>query len=416
MFSINSRRISLYVVLGLFFSLLAWAALTRVDVAVNFDGSVRPVGNVVVVQNFISGVVEEIRVSEGDYVKAGEVLVRLDASDSKIELARLEHKIRLKETRLDRLGRQRMRESEFEFREEWDIKEYKHEDALLKSALSAFEDEMAVLKTELNAARQELAMIPKEISSAGSAVKLAEKKMALAERLFSLGYEGELALLNAEADYQAAVLAFDTLESEKGLLERNVELLAGRMSALEAAFEKEVVSEISEVIDQLRELKSELEIVTSDLSKHDVRSRTSGLVSRLAVENEGQYLTQPETLLEIIPEGVSLAFEGRVAVADIGKVYKGQPGKVVLSNMDIRTQPPIGVQVSAVGLDVQTDERSGMSYYPVTLEFEIRDNQAVVEIATGVEGRGFLLVGERSMLAYLMEPITERLFAVLMEQ
>ena len=64
---------------------------------------------------------------------------------------------------------------------------------------------------------------------------------------------------------------------------------------------------------------------------------------------------------------------------------------------------------------MQTDERSGLSHYPVTLKFMASDVARVAEISTGVEGRGFLLVGERSMLAYLMEPITEKLFSVLSE-
>ena len=416
MFFLNSPRLGFYFLAFLFVSLTIWVSITVVDVSVPFEGKVRPLGNVVVVQNSISGVIKNIIITEGELVDQHQTLLELDSSDISVKIKRLRDQIGFQSIRLARLEHQRRTDIEFLYKRTWDVSEFESERDMLLAEVAAYQEERLNLSRKLEALDQQLAIFPNEFASVKAMVELSEKKLDMTRKLMQLGYEGELAFLDAQADLRNALFQMDEAESKAADLARQRELVEGEVKSLRASFERSTISAITESRMTLRDLKSELEIAETDFSRHQIRATVSGVVSRILIENEGQSVSEPETLVEIIPREVELAFDGRIGVADIGKVYVGQAGKVMLVNMDLRQRSAIDVEVIAVGLDAQTDDRSGQSFYSVTLRLLASEPQLVSEISAGVEGQGFLAVGTRSTLAYILEPITQQFFGALGER
>jgi HlyD family secretion protein len=138
---------------------------------------------------------------------------------------------------------------------------------------------------------------------------------------------------------------------------------------------------------------------------------TSGVVNALAVHTIGGVVTPAETLMEIVPDSDELQIEARLPLNDIDHVHAGQQALVKFSAFNQRTTPQLNGVVSFVSADATRDRQTNATYYTVrvTLPGKERRRLGTLQLVSGMPTEVFLQTGSRTMMSYLLKPITDQL-------
>ena len=141
-------------------------------------------------------------------------------------------------------------------------------------------------------------------------------------------------------------------------------------------------------------------------------SPLDGIISKVFFKNTGEVVAQASTLGELIPKGRPLIFAAKLKPGDILEVTPGQETLITLSNMDTRTEPPIVGKVAHVEKNSRLDDNFGR-YFQVEIEFYNPTKPEL--IVPGVDGSASILLGKRTVIEYILEPIFSSLRGVLSE-
>ena len=424
----NHTRLGLVACLLLVGSSGAWAALASLAGAVVASGYFVVESYVKKVQHPEGGVVGEILVREGDTVSAGDVVMRLDATQSKASLdmvrkrlnellarqARLQaerddlERIRFSETLL---GQQRRGDLEaasaidsetrlFEFRKASRegqkaqlaerILQYRHEIEGLRAQEEAYREGSQVLRQEITA----LADLRRQ--GAVSDQRLNSLKTELAT------FGGEL---GEKIAYQAQIAGRIT-ETRLGILQIDQDLKTEVSREL-----REVQGDIGEYVE--RRIASE-----DQLKRIDIVAPQSGVVHQLAVHTVGGVVTRADPIMLIVPNSDLLSLELRISPKDIDQVQPGQKAMIRLSAFNQRTTPELIGHVARVAADLSTDEQTGLAYYLVRLSVDPDERQKLTDLTlvAGMPAEAFVQTGERSALSYLLKPLADQIYRAFREQ
>ena len=163
---------------------------------------------------------------------------------------------------------------------------------------------------------------------------------------------------------------------------------------------------------QIQFAKINLDTLQKRVEEFAVKSPADGIISKVFFNNVGEVVAQASTLGELIPEGRPLIFAAKLKPGDILEVTKGQETLITLNNMDTRTEPPLIGYVSNVEKNSRVDENFGR-YFQVELTFTNLERTKL--IVPGVDGSASILLGKRTVIEYILEPILSSLRGALSE-
>lgn len=408
--NLSSSELLFWAFLGLFSSVFAWAILFVVDKSVTAEGEVSPRGRPVVVQSAYDGRILELAVGINDAVVSGQIVAAIDPDTDQSSLRELEVELNnLSITRSRLLAQLEKRE---DFLQENDSRIKKSEafaDQLLalKAALSSHRQETKVIDAEILVTRRLLESAKLKKDAEQSRLYLANKKLELVKQLAEQGYEGELALLEARQEADEAKRNLISADSEISQATFEIDTLISKKSLVQLEFDQTTSSELAEISKQIDITRVRLTELQQRLSGYTLRAPSDGIVSRLAFNFSGEIVKSGETVAEIIPEGTPMVFYARVPVESVDEVFQGQKVKITLSTMSSKNSAPLEGQVELVEGDASTDEKSGQKYYLAVVGFNnITDKQKLIP---GVTGTASILLGERSVAEYFLEPIFDAL-------
>ena len=188
--------------------------------------------------------------------------------------------------------------------------------------------------------------------------------------------------------------------------------LEKQVQQIKLNFDRDVSAQISDISQRLEFALISIETLRQRVQEYEVKSPLDGTISKVFFNNVGEVVAKASTLGELIPKGRPLIFAGKLKPGDILDVTKGQETLVTLSNMDSRTEPPIVGHVANVEKNSRVDENFGR-YFQVEIEFVAPRKPAL--IVPGVDGSASILLGKRSVIEYILEPIFASLGGVLSE-
>ncbi|TXN74659.1 HlyD family type I secretion periplasmic adaptor subunit [Methylobacterium sp. WL8] len=416
------RHLALSLALGtvLVVGVGGWAALTEIAGAVIAPGQLVVESDVKKVQHPTGGVVGELLVREGDRVKAGDVLIRLDATQVRANLD-----IVLKA--LDELSARCAREEA----ERDDAKTIAFPvDLLTHPTADPSVVRLIDGETRLFTARR--------ASRAGQKAQLAERIAQLREEIGGLtqqaaAKERETALILTELKgvrelygknlvplTRVTALERETarLQGERGQLVAQTASARGKITETELQIlqidgdmRTEVGKDLAEIRGKASELREKRIAAEDQLKRIDLRSPQDGTVHQMTVHTVGGLVTPSEPAMLIVPWADQLAVEVRIQPQDIDSVRQGQSAVLRLPAFNSRTTPEIAGTVSRVSADVSTDPKTGQSYYTARIlvpEAE-RARLGAVRLIPGMPVEAFLQIGERSVLSYLVKPLTDQI-------
>jgi HlyD family secretion protein len=403
-----------------------WASTMHIAGALIAPGTIVVDSNVKKVQHPTGGVVGEVRVRDGDRVQAGDLLVRLDDTVARANFAIVTKGLTELQARKARLSAERDRVDAIKFPD--DLLE-RASDPDVAQVLAAerklFELRRSARAGQKAQLRERIEQLGKEINGLSSQQVSKEKEVTLIER--ELGGVRELYQKNLVPISRVTALERDAtrLDGERGQLVASIATAKGKIAELNLQIIQVDEDTSSEVAKEMRETDGKIgefverKVAAADqLKRTDITASQAGTVFQSTVHTIGGVIPAGEPIMLIVPDAEKLAVEARVNPQDIDKVQVGQTAVLRFSAFDTRTTPEILGKVSRVSADTATDQRTGLSYYTIRVSLE-RDQAARlgnVKLVPGMPVDAFVQTGERTVLSYLMKPLSDQVVRAFREK
>jgi len=410
--------------------LVLWAQFTMIEGAVIAPGQVMVRGLPKQVQNLDGGVVEEIRVANGDVVEAGQVLMRLDPTLLRVNLDIYRNRL------AEALARKTRLEAEQLGLQEPDVA------ALRASGAMRY---LAGLSLDRHNKGQRQIMAARAEVLRGKSDQLREKVLQFGNQI--TGMEGLIASKRDQLGYTERELANMRKLSEQGLaresqvleLERGRADLLGQLASHQAdlagisnsvrdteleilqtarEFREQVVTELREVSADADELILQIVTTQKQLDRVEMRAPVAGVVHELQVSTVGGVVAPGATVLEIVPLSEGLAFELRLDPRSIDSVHLGQRARVHFSALNSRSTPQVFGTLTGISPTSITDPATGQSFYRLQLSIapEEMARLGTAQLVPGMPVEAFLDTGERSAMGYLIRPLSDQLARAFREE
>ncbi|WP_428514482.1 HlyD family type I secretion periplasmic adaptor subunit [Roseovarius sp.] len=406
----------LIVLLGGFGS---WAAVTQISGAVIASGQIVVDQNRQVVQHPDGGVVAAIEVDEGDTVEAGQVLVRLDATALRSQLAITENQLFELQARRGRLEAERDGREEIEFpdlvsdvaarnAEVADLLDGQRRlltarNETVASEISQLEkrrgqiaDQIGGIEAQQKAMNEQLALIEKELADQQS---LLDRGLAQASRVLALQREKSRLL------GQLGELVAQAAQSEGRITEIDIEVLK-----LGTRRREEAITTLRDLQFRELELLEERRALIEQMSRLDITAPVGGVVYGLQIFALRSVIRPADPILYVVPQDRPLIIDARVPPTDIDKIYVGQEVTLRFSALDQRTTPELVGQVMQISADAFQDDATQQSYYRAEIALSEGQRERLPEDVTLIPGmpvETFIRTADRTPLAYLTKPLTD---------
>jgi HlyD family secretion protein len=395
------------------------AATTELSGAVIAPGTMVVDTNVKKVQHPTGGVVGELRVRDGDRVKAGDVVVRLDETITQANRAIVVKSLNEMQARLARLEAERDDTETVRFPSELLARSGDPEVArVIEGELNLFRLRKTARAGQKAQLRERITQLREEIQ--GLAGQTAAKKREIELIAQELKGVRDLWRKNLVQIQRVTALERDAarLEGERGHLIAATAQSKGKISEIELQIiqvdqdlRSEVAKELREVQAKIAELVERKVAAEDQLKRIDVRAPQDGIVHQLNVHTVGGVITAGEAMMLIVPEADALTVEAKLAPQDIDQVHPGQTAVLRFSTFNQRTTPELNGTVSRVSADLTTDQRTGTSYY--TVRISIAEDELArlggLKLLPGMPLEAFIQTGERTVLSYLTKPLTDQI-------
>ena len=411
-------QLGLVTVLLLGVGLGGWAATAEISSAVIAPGRFRVEGRRQVVQHPDGGVVGEILVREGDIVEAGDVLIRLDGTALRSELAILESQLYELVARRGRLWAEQSGASEIQFDKDLlaAAEENPEVEELIEGQRRLFAARNATMENELNVLSERQVQIREQITGTESQIRamvrqaeLIEKELVGQRQLFEQGLAQSQRLLSLEREAAR-------LEGQRGELVAEAARLKGQVAEIEIERLRLGTKRREEAITQLRdigyrelELKEKRVAIREQLDRLEVRAPRAGVVYEMTVFALKSVVRPADPILYIVPTGESLVIDVEVDPLQIDEVFPGQEAVVRMPALNQRLTPQLFATMLRVSPDIHVEEESGRSYYraEVLLKPGELDRIGGIELSAGMPVEVYIQTGARTALGYLVKPMTD---------
>ncbi|HEX7758226.1 MAG TPA: HlyD family type I secretion periplasmic adaptor subunit [Caulobacteraceae bacterium] len=394
------------------------SALVRINGAVIAAGEIDAASGVQRIQHPVGGLVAQVRVQNGAHVKAGDILLVLDPTVSRANATITANAVDELAARQARLQSERDGLSAIRFPPE-----------LTQRAADPAVSAVMQGETRLFRLRQG--------ARTGEAAQLLQQKGQLSQEI--KGYEAESASKTREIGFIDQELTGVRKLYDQHLvplsrltaLERGAEDLHGQVAQLQAsaASARGKISEIdlriiqvtensrteaggqlSDVQNQLAELREKKTAAVAALQQVDIRAPEPGVVERLAVRNVGAVVAPGQVIMDLVPESPLPRVTARVQPSDLQRVVVGRAAVVRLSALG-RPSAELEGTVARVSTEAQVDERTGASFYTVEvlLPAAQASRLAAAHVTMGMPVEVFIQTPPRSLLSYVTRPLTDQL-------
>ena len=409
----------LVVGVALMASVGTWATTATLSGAVVSQGTFVVDSHLKKVQHPTGGVVGEILVKDGDRVSAGDVVMRLDATQTRASLAIVTKRLDEMTARLARLEAERDDRDEIAF-PAWLLARRGNPDvdsainseqllfgfrrdaregqkAQLLERITQYEHEIEGLKAQELAYDRGLDVLEREI---GALRPLYQQGIVNMQRLNSL--ETQAATFGGERGEKIAYQA----QAAGRISETKLQILS-----IEQELKTQVGGELREIQTQIGEYVERKVAAQDELKRIDIIAPQDGVVHQLTVHTVGGVISPADTIMSIVPESDKLALEVQIYPQDIDQVMLDQKAVLRMSAFNQRTTPELNGRVSRIAADITYDERTGMSWYIVRIsispeELSRLDNLSLV---AGMPSEALIQTGERTALSYFVKPLTDQL-------
>jgi HlyD family type I secretion membrane fusion protein len=410
-------RIGLSTVVVFVFGALAWAAFAPLESALMAPGVLVVETHRKTIQHLEGGIVKDILVKEGQLVKPGQTLVRLDDTQARVQLQLLQDEadgLLAQESRLialrddadhvtfppELLARQNEPNVAEDIKGEEKTYETKRDS--LKEQIGILNQRkgengkvVSGLRAEQQALETQIALIAQE---QGNVQQMVDKGLEPLPRLLALQRQG------ADLAGQRGQLLEKIAQVDLNNGETDIQIVNLKSQALD-----ETLKDLHEAQGKRYDLSDRIQAARDILNRTDMTAPVGGKVVDLSVHTNGAVIKPGETVMEIVPEKDELDVEAHIRPEDAEYVYVGQEAKVTLTSYLQRRLPQLSGTVTVISADRLTDQRTGQAYFTavVSVDKSVLKPFPDIRLIPGMPAQVAIETGTRTALGYFIEPIRD---------
>lgn len=407
-------------------AMVLWGGFSQIAGAVVANGTIGVDSSVKKIQHFTGGTVGSVFVREGESVVAGQVVVRLDDTVTRANLAIVENALNEAEVRRARLTAERNDAISIEFPQRLIVARSKPEIALMLNG----EEKLFELRRASRAGQKSL--LRERITQLRSVIEGLQQQLTAKEK--------ELEIVGAELEgvrtlWKQNLISISRLNSlerdavriagERGSLISNLAETRGKMSELDLQilqvdqdFRSEVAKDLRDTESKIAENTEKKVSAEDTLKKVDIRSPQDGRVYQLAVHAPGAVITPSDPIMTIVPTNDLLSADIKVGPQDIDQVMEGQSAVIRLTAFSRGTTPELNGFVARVAADADVDKQTGARFYAVSIALppDQVSRLGQLKLIPGMPVESFIGTGTRSVISYLFKPLIDQLNRALRER
>ena len=408
-------RAVLYTLLVLFCCVVLWACFGKLDIVAVTSGKLVPQSFVKVVQPAEGGVVREILVAEGELVRAGQVLVRMDSKLSDADLTTAREELERKRLHLRRIDAE-LAGAQFRRQRDDPPALAGQVEAQMQARRRAYADALAAEQALRARNVHELESASEIEGKLRQVAPIYREQAAAWNQLAKEGYAGRLLALDRQ---RTSVEAEQELKAQ----ERNVEALRAAIAQADRRIAQITSNYRQQLHEQREEIDSQYRRLVGDSAKHahrnsllELKAPQSGVVKDLATHTPGSVVAPGAVVLTLVPQGDPLVAEVWVTNADAGFVQPGNTVRIKVGAYPFQKYGLVNGVVEQIGADAQDGARlpDGTTKPAGELAFRARvrlDTQHLnsegqaLRLTSGMAVTAEVHVGSRTVLEYLLSPV-----------
>lgn len=401
------------------FGLGGWASTAEISGALIAEGSVVVDSNIKKVQHPTGGVVGQLFVHDGDHVKAGQILIRLDETITRANLAIVTKSLTELYARKARLAAERdgaetvaVPKELADHLDQPDVQEAMASESKLfelrradragqkkqlQERITQLQQEITGLTAQMDAKDKEIGLIDQELKGVRD---LYQKNLVQLNRLTSLERD------EAQLEGARGQLVAQAAEAKGKIAETQLQIIQ-----VDADLASDVAKELRETDSKIGEYVERKITAEDQLKRTDIRAPQDGIVFEMTANTVGGVITAGDPVMMIVPEDDKLQVEVKVDPKDIDNVQLDQQVLLRFTALNARTTPEVNGTVVRIAADTTTDQRTGRSYYLVRIAMTSDEIKRLgdVKLTPGMPVEAFIETGERTLLAYLVKPLHDQL-------
>lgn len=422
----HAGRVGLWA-LGIGFGgFLLWAALAPLDEGVPSQGHVAIDTKRKSIQHLTGGIIKEVLVGEGDQVKEGQLLIRLDDAAAKANFEAIRQRYLGLRAMQGRLLAEQAGQTVITFHPDLVAaagdplikQQMMNQEQLLRSRKAALQADLQSIQESIQGQQGLSQAYEGMMTSRRNQFSLLNEELSNTRGLVKEGYvprnrQLELERQVSESSTSMAELQGNTLRSRSSMAE-----LRQRAIARQQEYRKEVETQLADVTREVLSDAGKFIALQDDLTRTEIRSPAAGQVVALAAQSVGGVIGPGQKVLDVVPANESLLLETRVQPHLIDRVHAGMPVDVRFSSFAHSPQLVVQGKLVSVSGDLLTDPQNGAGYYlaRVAVTPEGLKKLGKRQMQPGMPVEVVFRTGERSMLTYLLHPLTKRIAASMNEE
>ncbi len=409
-----SRRLIVSAAIGTFL-LLVWSAFAPLDDITRGQGKVIPNSKVQVVQAADPATIAEILVQNGEQVKQGQLLIRLNDSESASQLGQLETETEMLSQRANRLQREASGQSASCPPGSVCAEEKK----LQQVRQAAASSRQQALAAAVEQRRRDLSEGQATASALESNLQLAQQQVDMLAPLAKQGIVPQTELLTAQRDVvdirgRLSAARQGVQRAAAAVNEAQAELASARFD-----FQQQALNERSELATRIAVNQQSIKGASARVSRNELRAPVNGVINDLQVTTVGGFVSPGEQIMQVVPTGDRLLVEAKIRPSDIAFIKVGDPANVKVTAFDFSIYGGLRGKVRQISADSVYDENEKESFYLAQIETDrayiLHRNQKLA-IMPGMICEVEIITGRKSVLTYLLKPITRGLSVALTEK
>lgn len=405
-----------------------WMGLAPLDQGVQVSGNVVVSGQRKTVQHPTGGIVDEMLVREGDLVKAGQVVARMNVTQARAEAESLRFYVVSGRATEARLLAEHNQQTTVVFPKALMTPEVMADPrvpALMSLQQQLFASRRLALDSEISGLEQSILGIESQLVALNTSrqekrnqLKTMDEQLANMRDLATEGYVPRNRMLELDRQHAQikAAVAEDT--GNIGRLEKQISELKLRRTQRLQEYQKEVRTLLSDVQRDTESASQRLAAAEFTLAHTEIKSPVDGAVVGLAVFTPGAVIGPGARLLDVVPKDAALEVEAQLPVHLVDKVAPNFPVELMFTAFNQSTTPHIAATVTRVSADRLMDEVTGMPYFKMNAVATAEGLKKLKQerVRPGMPVEVFVKTGERTMLNYLIRPLMDRAHSALREE
>jgi protease secretion system membrane fusion protein len=413
-----------------FGTFLLWASFAPLAQGVPASGTVAIETRKKTIQHSSGGVVKDVLVKEGQWVKEGEVLLEVSDTQARANNETIKQAYLSQRAVEARLEAERKNASSISFGPEILENKADHfvqqltltQQTLFTAKRASLQAELSALEQSIQSLKEQLWGVDQSLVNRQVQIQLQEKHLKSIKTLAEEGYAPKNQVLQMEQTQTELKTALSDLKSNQARIGRSIEESQFRFEQRKQDVLKDVLAQLAEVKKEIQVGKERLTATNEELARTQIKSPVEGQVVGMSISATGGVVMAGQKLMDIVPKSEALLVDAKVQPHIIDKVHTGMEVSVRFNTFANTPQLVVPGKLVALSSDVISDPSAGMtgvsSYYLGRVEITPEGLKILGSrvLQPGMPTEVLFKVGERTLLQYIMYPLTKRIAASLKEE